>query len=114
MLVVAVLVIWIGGITVRLVHLQITQHAWLKERAVGMRRDVKQTRMLRGTIYDRNDRALAMSQPVKTLYVDGTEIEDIEAAAKTIGGALKLDANQIAGQLREAKESKKRYLPFHQ
>ena len=44
MLVVAVFVVWIGGIGVRLVHLQVTQHAWLKEKAVDLRQNVKQTR----------------------------------------------------------------------
>src|SRR6476659_3437464 len=78
MLVVAVFVLWIGGISVRLVHLQVTQHAWLKEKALDMRQDVKKTRTLRGTIYDRNERALAMSLTVKTLYADSSEIDDVE------------------------------------
>jgi len=75
MFVVAFFVLWLGGISVRLVHLQVNQHGWLKERAIGVRQNVKQTRMLRGTIYDRNERALAMSLPVKTLYADPKEIE---------------------------------------
>src|SRR5438445_11464530 len=87
MLVVAVLVLWIGGISVRLVHLQVTQHAWLKEKALDMRQDVKKTRTLRGTIFDRNERALAMSLTVKTLYADPSEIADVETAAKAIANA---------------------------
>ena len=110
MLVVAVFVVWMGGISVRLVNLQVTQHAWLKEKALDLRQDVKQTRMLRGTIYDRNERTLAMSLHVKTLYADPSEIADPEAAAKTIAKALKLDANQLAGQLRQAKEGNKRFV----
>ena len=57
MLVVAVFVVWIGGISIRLVHLQVTQHAWLKEKALDMRQDVKQTKMRRGTICDQIGRA---------------------------------------------------------
>src|SRR3954451_21979622 len=79
MLVVAVFVLWIGGISVRLVHLQVTQHNDLKTKAQGIMRDVRQTKSLRGTIYDRNERALAMSVPVKTLYADPTEVTDIDA-----------------------------------
>jgi len=112
MLVVAVFVIWIGGISVRLVNLQVTQHAWLKERAVDLRQDVKQTRMLRGTIFDRNERALAMSVHVKTLYADPSEIADTDAAAKRVAGVLKIDAAQLAIQLRQAKEGNKRYVPI--
>ncbi len=110
MLVVAIFVIWIGGISVRLVHLQVTQHAWLKEKALDLRQDVKQTKTLRGTIYDRNERALAMSVRAKTLYADPSEITDVDTAAKTIAAVLKLDARQIASQIRQAKEGNKRFI----
>lgn len=112
MLVVAFFALWIAGISARLVHLQITQHAWLKERAVDLRQDVKQGRMLRGTIMDRNERKLAMSLPVKTLYADPTEISDVNAAAKTIATALKIDGAALTEQLRVAKEEKKRFVPI--
>jgi len=112
MLIVAVFVLWIGGIGARLVNLQITQHAWLKERAVDIRQDVKQSRMLRGTIYDRNERALAMSLRVKTLYADTTEIADTATAAKSIAKALNLNINQVANQLKAGKDSKKRFVPL--
>lgn len=110
MLVVAVFVVWIGGIGVRLVHLQVTQHTWLKEKALDLRQNVKQTRALRGTIYDHNGRALAMSVRVKTLYADPTEITDTEAAAKVIAKVLKLDARLVAEDLREGKDGGKRYI----
>ena len=112
MLVVAFFVLWIGGISVRLVHLQVTQHEWLRERAIDVRQDVKQTRMLRGTIFDRNERALAMSVRVKTLYADPTEIDDPDAAAKAVATALKKDAKQIASQIRQGKAAKKRFVPL--
>lgn len=112
MLVVAVFILWIGGISIRLVNLQVTQHAWLKERATDIRQDVKQTRMLRGTIFDRNERALAMSLKVKTLYADTTEMTDTDAAAKTIAKALGLNANQITAQLRQGKQANKRFVPI--
>src|SRR4051794_40197722 len=112
MLVVAIFVIWIGGISVRLVNLQVTQHAWLKEKALDIRQDVKQTRMLRGTIFDRNERALAMSLPVKTLFADPSEIVDPSAAAATIAKTLKIDGRQLAASLVQAKEAGKRYIPI--
>lgn len=112
MLVVAVFVLWIGGISVRLVHLQITQHAWLKEKALDMRQDMKQSRMLRGSIYDRNEKLLAMSVRVKTLYADPSEIDDVDGTAKALAKALKLDVNQLAGQIRQGKEGNKRFIPI--
>lgn len=110
MLIVAVFVLWIGGISVRLFQLQVTQHAALKAKAVDLRQDVKHDRMLRGTIFDRNERALAMSLPVKTLYANPSEITDTDAAAKSIAKALKLDAGQLAAQLRQGKEGNKKYV----
>src|SRR6187551_3692940 len=114
MLVVAIFVIWIGGISVRLVNLQVTQHAWLKEKAQDIRQDVKQTRMLRGTIFDRNERALAMSLRVKTLYADPSEVADPDAFAGVVAKALKIDGSQLAATLKQAKEAKKRYIPLAQ
>lgn len=110
MLIVAVFVLWIGGIGVRLFHLQVTEHASLRERALDLRQDVKNDRMLRGTIYDRNERMLAVSLPVKTLWANPSEMTDIDTAAKTIAKILKLDANQIANQLTQAKEANKKYI----
>lgn len=110
MLVVAVFALWIGGISVRLVHLQVTQHAWLKEKALDLRQDVKQTRMLRGTILDRNERALAMSLRVKTLYANPSEIVDVDATARSVAKALKLDATQVAAQIRAGKEGNKKFV----
>ncbi len=110
MLIVAFFTVWMLGITVRLVHLQVTQHAWLKERADIQRIDVKKTKLLRGTIYDRDDRALAISVRVKSLYVDPTEIVDVERTAKTLSKELKLDAAQLVRQLNEGKTAGKHFV----
>ena len=112
MLVVAFFVLWIGGISVRLVHLQVSQHGWLKEKALDQRQDEKKTKMLRGTIYDRDGHALAMSVRVKTLFADATEIEDIEAAARDISKALKINQTDILNALKEGKETNKRFIPL--
>ena len=79
MLIVAFFILWIGAIGVRLVHLQINQSEWLRGKAQNQRRDIKKSKQLRGTIYDRTERALAMSVNVKSLYADPAEIEDVEA-----------------------------------
>lgn len=112
MLVIAVFVLWIGGISVRLVHLQVQQHEWLKEQAQGNRRDVKSTKHLRGTIYDRNGRALAISVNVKTLYADATKIVDVKAAAKAVAKALGLNETKLVEQLSDAKAAERRFVPL--
>ncbi len=112
MLIVAVFVVWMGGISVRLVHLQVTKHEWLKERAAGQRIDRKNVKLPRGAIFDRNGRALAMSVRVKTLYADPTEIADTKVAAKAIAKATGGKEKDIAAQLASAKEDERRYVPL--
>jgi stage V sporulation protein D (sporulation-specific penicillin-binding protein) len=110
MLIVAFFILWIGGIGVRLVHLQINQHEALRDKALNQRRDQIKSKQLRGTIYDRNNRPLAMSVKVKSLYADPREIEDVEAAAKQVAGVLKVKPNEILKNLKEAKEHGKRFV----
>lgn len=112
MFVIAVLVLWFGGVGARLVYLQINEHDWLRERAIKQRIDVKKSRLLRGTIYDRNERALAMSVRSKTLYADATAIDDVTAAAKAIGKALDVKQAPIEKTLREAKDAERKFVPI--
>lgn len=110
MLIVAFLVLWIGGIGVRLVHLQINQHEVLRGKALDQRRDTVKEKQLRGTIYDRSERALAMSVKVKSLYADPTEIEDVEGTAKELAKVLKLKTSDILKPLKDAKDGGKRFV----
>src|SRR4030095_3617513 len=112
MLIVAVLLVWIGGISARLVDLQVSQHEWLKGKAASQRIDVKQTQMPRGTIYDRNDRALAVSVNVKTLFADPMQIEDGQKNARHLARILNTKKEKIREQLLEAKDLEKRYVPL--
>ena len=112
MLIIAVFVLWIGGISARLVHLQVEQHEWLREQAQGRRQDVKRSKMLRGTIFDRNGRALAISVNVKTLYADATELADVKTAAKAVAKALNLNETKLAQQLSNAKSDERRFVPI--
>lgn len=94
----------------RLVHLQVNQSDWLRGQALNQRRDQVKSRMLRGTIYDRAERALAMSVNTKSLYADPLEIEDVEKTAKEVAAVLRVKPNEILKDLREAKESNKRFV----
>ncbi|HEY0458486.1 MAG TPA: penicillin-binding protein 2, partial [Pyrinomonadaceae bacterium] len=110
MLIVAFFVLWIGGIGARLVHLQINQHEALREKALNQRRDTVKEKQLRGTIYDRSDRALAMSLKVKSLYADPQEIEDVDAAAKEVAKVLKIKPGEMASKIKDAKTANKRFV----
>jgi len=112
MLIVGLFAIWILGISTRLVYLQVSQHEWLRDKAVDQRQDVKKSKLLRGTIYDRDERPLAMSVRAKTLYADALEITDVERSAKTIAMHLKLGEAEVTKQLNDAKSAKKRFVPL--
>ncbi len=112
MIVIAVFVVWFGGVGARLVYLQITQHEPLKEKAASQRRDVRKSRLPRGTIYDRNGRALAISVSVKALYADATAIDDIAKASEDIAKALKTKPAELRKVLEEAKELGRKAVPI--
>lgn len=112
MLIVAILVLWIGGIGARLVYLQVQQHDWLKDRAQGQRLDVRRSKMPRGTIYDRDGRVLAMSVTVKTLYADATQIEDASATAKAVAKLTNTNQKEILKTIEEGKESGRKFVPL--
>jgi cell division protein FtsI (penicillin-binding protein 3) len=112
MLIVAIFVLWIGGISARLVHLQVKQHEFLAEKASQQRREVKRSKMPRGTIYDRNGRVLAMSVKVKTLYADATEIGDLKTSAKKLYKVLGVNDSNLLKQLTSAKDDERRFLPL--
>ena len=111
MLIVAAFILWIGGISVRLVHLQVNQHEFLLAKARRQGSTDQKTKQLRGTIYDRNLAVLAMSVEVKTLFVDPTEIHDVSQAARDIAKAAHVDAKQLTAKLTEAKSLNKSYVP---
>jgi cell division protein FtsI (penicillin-binding protein 3) len=110
MLIIAIFILWIGAIGVRLVHLQVNQSEWLRGKAQNQRRDIKKSKQLRGTIFDRSEHALAMSVNVKSLYADPAEIEDLEVTAKEVAKVLKLKSKDVLNNLKTAKENNKRFV----
>ena len=110
MFVVAILVLWIGAIGVRLVHLQINESEWLRGKAQSQRRDLLDSKMLRGTIYDRSNRPLAMSVKVKSLYANPLEIEDLNETAEDVAKILKVNKKEILEILKEGKEKNRQFV----
>jgi len=110
MLIIALFILWIGAIGARLVYLQINQSDWLREKAQSQRRDIKKSKQLRGTIFDRSERALAMSVTVKSLYADPGEIQDIDATAKEVAKITKQKPKDVLAALKTAKENNRRFV----
>jgi cell division protein FtsI (penicillin-binding protein 3) len=104
MLIVAFFALWTGVIGVRLVYLQVNQHRTLLGKARDQRRDETKSKTLRGTIFDRSQRKLALSLAVKTLYADPRYIDDVTGVSQRIAGALKEKPQEIYTQILEAKQ----------
>lgn len=112
MLIIALFILWIGAIGARLVYLQVNQSEWLREKAQNQRRDIKKSKQLRGTIFDRSERALAMSVTVKSLYADPTQIKDeeIEETAKAVAKVTKQKQKDVLAALKTAKENNRQFV----
>ncbi len=110
MLVVAFFIFWIGAVSVRLVHLQVKEHGKWKSKAASQRQDSIETKSLRGSIYDRNGNALAMSVRVSSLSADPSMIEDVEGLSTRLGKLFKKKPQDIAKTIYEAKENERRFI----
>ncbi|MFN3330691.1 MAG: hypothetical protein ACK419_07185, partial [Pyrinomonadaceae bacterium] len=108
--VVAVFLIWFGGICFRLVHLQVEQHEFWRQKALAQRREKIVTKTLRGTIYDTSGRTLAMSIKAKSLVANPQEVEDEEKIAEVLASVLNLKAEDVLRDLKEAKNAGRRFL----
>lgn len=110
MLIVAVFIFWIVAIGVRLVHLQVNEHGWLRKKAVEQRQVERTEKTLRGKILDRTERALAMSIKVKSLYADPTKIEDVESTVENISKVLPIDKKETIKNLNIGKENNRQFI----
>ena len=82
------LALWVGGIEVRLVHLQVFEKADLLARAERQQERTQQAPAKRGDILDRRGRVMATSVDADTIYAVPTEIDDAADAAAKLCVAL--------------------------
>jgi cell division protein FtsI (penicillin-binding protein 3) len=101
---------WACAIAGRLFWLQIVHHAEYVERAARSQQHTFEVAPRRGILYDRNLRQLAMTVQVDSIYADPSQIDDKEAAARTLSAAVHTDADddqsseeQIAERLKSGR-----------
>ncbi|HEY0172131.1 MAG TPA: penicillin-binding protein [Pyrinomonadaceae bacterium] len=104
------LCLWMVLVGARLAYLQTSQHEWLSKRARAQQLDVEPQAAARGLILDRQGRELARSVDVDSFYADPREVENVEAAASSLAGALGADAGALAARLRDGKEAKRGFV----
>jgi len=94
------LALWMGGLVVRLYHLQIIQYVELLARAQRQQQRTLEIAPKRGTIFDRQMRPLAMSLAVDSIFAVPSEISDPEMVAKLLAPILGMDAGDLLGRFK--------------
>jgi cell division protein FtsI (penicillin-binding protein 3) len=81
--------LWITAIFGRLAYLQLFEHSYYLARAQRQQQRTIEITPRRGSIYDRNGRALAMSIPVESAFAVPSELKENAAlAARLVSGVL--------------------------
>ncbi len=100
--------LWACAIAGRLFWLQIVRHKEYVERAEKQQQRTFEVAPRRGILYDRNLHELAMTVLVDSIYADPSEIDDKQAAARTLSAITHTDPEdarttqpQIAQRLNE-------------
>ncbi|MGA8493409.1 MAG: penicillin-binding protein [Terriglobales bacterium] len=99
----AVLVLWCGGICLRLVYLQIFRYGAFEKRAVHERERTEEVSARRGIIYDRAGHELAMSISVDSAFAVPTEIPDLAGTISLISKITKTDPRETLAKCKAAR-----------
>ena len=103
---------WMLIVCVRLVQLQFSQHEDLATRARQQQQTPIETSPQRGELLDRQERQLARSIQTVSLFIDpdGIDAATLDRNAKQLAQSLGLKYAELAKELREAHESRKRFI----
>jgi cell division protein FtsI (penicillin-binding protein 3) len=101
----AALLVWGVAILGELISLQILHHGDYVRQARKQQEASVDLIAPRGTIFDRDNRPLAMSEPVESVLLNPRKIPDKRMAADLLGPMLSLDADQLYQRMLEATEA---------
>jgi cell division protein FtsI (penicillin-binding protein 3) len=94
--------VWMVAILARLTYLQLFQYSDYLAKAQRQQQRVFEISPMRGTIYDRKGRELAVSLPMDSVFADPAEIADPSMVAQLLSHALDLSAEDIETKIRAA------------
>src|SRR6266571_4211158 len=101
--------LWATAIFGKLFYLQVFRHKKYAELARDQQLKMVEIPGPRGSIFDRNAQALAMSVPVDSVYVNPSRLASLDVAADILAPVLKLDRGQLYDRLKSASEDPKRH-----
>ncbi|MFY9803172.1 MAG: penicillin-binding protein [Candidatus Acidiferrales bacterium] len=97
-----VAVIWMGAVLARLSYLQLFCYSDYFARAQHQQQRVFEISPMRGVIYDRKGRELAISIPMDSVFADPVDVKDPEMVARLLAPALGVPAEELETKIREA------------
>ncbi len=106
----AILLLWSLAIFVKLVSLQVVQHAKYAAIARSQQEHRVDIPAPRGTILDRNGQPLAISVPVASVSVNPQQIADLHLATEVLGNTLNLDQSVLYSRLEWARQNHKGFM----
>jgi cell division protein FtsI (penicillin-binding protein 3) len=96
-------VVWIAIILARLSYLQLFHYGEYLARAQRQQQRIFEISPMRGTIYDRKGRELAVSLPTDSLFADPSEITDVGMVARLLSRVLEVPAEDLETRIDEAR-----------
>ena len=104
-LLLAVSVLWFGGLAARLYQLQVVEHDHYVERAANQQRSELVLTPPRGTIFDSRGRELAISLEASSAYADPRAISDPQQAARLLAPVVGRDSKRLSRDLAKSNTS---------
>jgi len=96
-------VVWMVAVLARVSYLQLFRYREYLERANNQQQRIIEISPMRGVIYDRNGRELAMSIPVDSCFANPDEISDPAMVARLLSHVLGTPAEEIEQKLAQSR-----------
>ena len=97
-----VAVIWMVAVLARLSYLQLFCYSEYFAKAQHQQQRIFEISPMRGVIYDRKGRELAVSIPMDSVFADPTDIKDPEMVARLLSRVLDVPAEDLETRINEA------------
>src|ERR1700691_2154175 len=97
-----VAVVWMVAVLARLSYLQLFCYSEYFAKAQHQQQRIFEISPMRGVIYDRKGRELAVSIPMDSVFADPTDIKDPEMVARLLSRVLDVPAEDLESRINEA------------
>ena len=95
-------VVWMAVVLARLSYLQLFCYSDYFAKAQHQQQRIFEISPMRGTIYDRKGRELAVSLPMDSVFADPADVTDPGMVARLLSRVLNVSADDLENKIREA------------